>query len=84
MSLYQPNPSKYPEMWSFLPDETDNEFYIVREASITEIMELANEKWQGEWKDLVIRSEYIHTDCIYYDLYNPSDYTEYLCINRII
>ncbi len=36
-----------------------------------------------EMEDYSISSEYIHTDCLGYDRYDPGDYTNFLCITRI-
>lgn len=30
-----------------------------------------------------ISTEYIHTSCLGYDEYDPSDYSNYLCISRV-
>lgn len=70
----------------FKPDDTDTEFYIptrYTKVSLTDILEKAKEKWPDiTFEELNIEAEYIHTDCVGYDLYDPQDYTEYLCISR--
>jgi hypothetical protein len=64
------------------PDDTDEEFYLREESGLSEIIEASQLKWPGIALDEInIRSEYIHTDCITYDLYDPSDWTKYLCIS---
>lgn len=68
---------------SFWPDDTDECFYVVYGAGLYTILEVATNKWPGiSAKDLHITSEYIHTDCLYYDLYDPIDYTCFLKIER--
>jgi len=68
---------------SFEPDDTDEEFYIANSATLSDIMDRAKVKWPDGWADLDIESEYINTDCLYYDRYDPGDYTRYLKITRI-
>lgn len=69
---------------TFWPDDDDKTIYKARDIGLSEILELAKEKW-GEDIDLdqiTIRSEYIHTDCLTYDQYDPSDYTCFVVIER--
>ena len=83
MPKYRPDPIRYPSMWNYSPDDTDDYFYLLSnsEYSLSEIIEKAKEKWENITLDqITIRSEYIHTRCIYYDLYDPSDYENYLII----
>ena len=71
----------------FEPDDTDTEMWIYGSIgySISEIIKKAKEKWPDvSLDDIEITSEYIHTDCLTYDLYDPGDWTHYLKIERII
>ena len=69
----------------YIPEDTDDCFYIEREAALNDIIELAEEKWGTTiaFNRLQIEAEYIHTDCLGHDQYDSRDYTNYLCIRRI-
>lgn len=72
----------------FRPDDTETEFYLdsnYTKVNLGDILELAYEKW-GESidiNDINIAAEYIHTECLGYDLYDAGDYTRYLRIEYI-
>ncbi len=69
---------------SFWPDDAEDEFYIEREATLADIIEGVRSRWGEDvsFDDIIIESEYIHTDCITYDLYDPSDYTNFILVKR--
>lgn len=75
------------QITDFWPDDTADTFYLSTEAfrySISEIMELCQEKWPGiTMEEIFIDSQRIHTYCIYYDLHDPSDWTNFLVITRV-
>ena len=67
---------------TFDPQDTDLKFYILGDSSLLDIISLVKNKW-GEDTDLdyvTIESDYIHTRCLNYDIYDPSDYDEYLVV----
>lgn len=70
----------------FWPDDTDTKMYIEDgsffDCSIADIIEKAKEKWgkQIDLDKVLIRPENIHTTCIYYDAYDPSDYTDFIVL----
>lgn len=67
---------------SFWPKDTDNEFFIAREMDLPTILTKIKDKWPNVPLDKIrIESEYIHTDCITYDLYDPSDYTNFIKVS---
>lgn len=69
---------------TFWPDDDDSTFYIESYASLGCIMSKAAEKWPGaSVDDIEITAEYIHTDCLGYDLFDSSDYTNFLRVTRI-
>lgn len=72
---------------TFWPDDTDKELYIDGSSghfNLAEILEKAKEKWpDAKLENLSIRAEHIQTDCIYYDLYDSMDYTNFICIKLI-
>lgn len=70
------------EITDFYPDDTDTEFYIDTcwSPTLADVLDKAREKWGADVKleQLHVEAEYIHTSCIGYDLYDPSDYTNFL------
>ena len=69
----------------FLPDDNDNTMYITSSSSLDlkEILRLVKEKWSNTSLDNIeITAEHIHTDCIGYDCYDASDYTDYVVITK--
>lgn len=78
------------QITDFWPDDTDVEFYVAHGASMDEIMERCREKWPDPSAPLGfnpssirIDSEFIHTDCLGYDLMDWGDYTKFLKITKI-
>jgi hypothetical protein len=72
---------------TFWPDDTENDLYIASDfisTSFQEILDRAKEKWGEELtlEEIMIEPEYIHTDCLTYDLHDPGDYTNFLHITR--
>ncbi len=63
----------------FSPDDTETCFYIASNSwtSLADILRKAKEKWGDDldFSDIQISSEYIHTSCLSYNQYDPSDYT---------
>ncbi|RJQ30301.1 hypothetical protein C4565_00520 [Candidatus Parcubacteria bacterium] len=69
---------------SFRPDNSENQFYIPYGAALSDIIEMAKEKWGDvSLESVCIHSEYIHTDCLGYDVYDSGDYTNYLRIEKM-
>ena len=73
----------------FEPDNDENTLYVkcgYNSWSIQEVLQLIQEHFNVNQEsailDFEITAEYIHTDCIGYDSYDPGDYTNYLCITR--
>jgi hypothetical protein len=69
---------------TFAPDDTETVKYLHSgcDYTLAEILDIAREKW-GEkigLEDITITAEYIHTDCIGYDLYDSGDYTNFIVI----
>ena len=69
---------------TFWPDDDDKTIYRARDLDLSEIIELAKEKWGDgvDFDNITIRSEYIHTDCLTHDQYDPSDYTRFVVIEH--
>ena len=71
---------------TYWPDDTDTEMYLDAEQIWTkaEIQSRIDEKWPGvSSENIVMSAEYIHTDCLTYDLYDPMDYTTFIIIRRL-
>jgi len=72
---------------SFWPDNTADKLYIPDYAGGiggAELWKKIQEKWPGiTMEELYIASEHIHTDHLTYDLYDSSDYTNFLCITAL-
>ena len=74
---------------SFWPDDDENTIYLEDSRWITlfDIIYIVRSKWP-ELSDLDsldsinIRVENIHTDCLGYDLHDPSDYTNFIVITK--
>lgn len=71
------------ETQHFWPDDTATEFYIEGGASLEEINEQILQKWGPiPLSQLRISAEFIHTDCLGYDLMDWGDYTNFLRITN--
>lgn len=72
---------------SFEPDETDSEFYVATHGttSLSGILERARNKWGQDIdiEEIQIQAEYIHTECLGYDCYDPGDYTNYIRVEYV-
>lgn len=68
----------------FWPDDTDTRIYIATDGGslpLADLLAKAKEKWPGATlENTEISCEKIHTHCIYYDLYDAGDYTDFLII----
>ncbi len=68
----------------FWPDDDESTMYFSNDETLEDIFDKACEKWPGIlMEELKISSEYIHTSCLTYDRYDPSDWTNFLRISRI-
>ena len=69
---------------TFTPDDTKDTIYInacFGGGPYSVIKERIQEKWPGITDDeLLFGAEHINTDCIGYDKYDPSDYSDYIVI----
>lgn len=75
------------QIQDFRPDDDENTIYInsfMGGESLEEIMARINEKWPGaSMANIRIDAEYIHTECLGYDLYDPGDWTNFIVIRRL-
>ena len=74
---------------TFWPDDDENTIYLENSRWITlfDIIYIVRSKWP-ELSDLdsldsiSINAENIHTDCLEYDLHDPSDYTNFIVLTK--
>ena len=68
----------------FTPDDTDTKIYLPSSdyQYLGSIIKKIKDKWgdDANLDDFVISAEYIHTECLYYDRYDPSDYENFIVI----
>lgn len=70
-------------IYDFWPDDTETVIWLPDcSISICEIIDLCKVTWGDDISltDIKISSEYIHTECIYYNRYDPGDYTMFIRI----
>lgn len=73
------------KMDDYTPTDDDTTIYILGESPLSEIIARSKEKWGDDinFDAIEISSEYIHTRCLTYDLYDSSDYDEYIVVTYI-
>lgn len=63
------------------PVDTDDTLYILENTTLSVMLDAIKEKWGDvNFDDVTINAQYIHTRCLGYDLYDASDYDNYLVI----
>ena len=71
-------------MGTFTPENTPGKLYIdtCNDITFSDLIEMAKNYFGAgvNLDQLKITSEYIHTRCITYDLYDPNDYDNYIVI----
>ena len=67
---------------NFWPQNTNETIYIERNLTLSEIIDVCKEHFGDKFDEekIKISSEYIHTNCITYDLYDSSDYTNFIVV----
>lgn len=73
------------EITTFWPDNSATELWLESGYSMTipEMIEKIKEHFGTDDLSLFeISAEYVHTDCLYYDKYDPNDYTKFIRITR--
>jgi hypothetical protein len=69
--------SKDGSITNYWPDDNLTEMYIEDSSrSLSELLVMAKAKWPNATLDNIkVSTDYIHTHCLGYDNYDPSDYT---------
>lgn len=67
----------------FRPDDTEDTLYFHSDLTIGEIIDFSKRYFgTDDVSNFIVTAEHIHTDCINYDLYDVSDYTNYIRITK--
>lgn len=67
---------------TFWPEDDERNFYIAREVTLEQILERAAQKWPGKsLSQIKIEAEYTHTNALDYDLFDASDYTNFIHVS---
>lgn len=67
----------------FRPDDSETTFYVMEDMGLEELLERIKKKWGDVPAGKIrITAEYLHTDCLGYDLYDAFDWTRYLKIEK--
>lgn len=72
------------QMTNCFPMDTATDMWIPLsgDKSLSEIIELAKEKWpEKDFSEITLDSVNHHQYCIYYDLHDSSDYVQYLVLS---
>ncbi|WEM34371.1 hypothetical protein [Xanthomonas phage X1] len=71
---------------TFQPDNTKDVLYIdttFSSVTLKELMEKIREHFgSDDIEKFDIEAQYIHTDCLGYDCYDPGDYSSFIVITR--
>lgn len=68
---------------SFWPENTEDKLYFPYETNLQSLLDSVKQAWPDvSLDDISIESEHIHTDCIGYDLYDSTDYTNFVVVTR--
>jgi len=75
--------SKDGSITNYWPDDNEDEIFLDNDVELSYMLERIKEKWpDATMEQITISSEYIHTNCLYYDLYDSGDWTHFIRISR--
>lgn len=67
----------------FWPDDDENTMWFTSEQAFGDILTEVRLKWPTvRIESLTISAEHVHTDCIGYPRYDPSDYTDFIKVSK--
>lgn len=66
---------------TYWPDDDEDNLWIQSGGTGEDIIATAISHF-GSIEGLKFEAEYVHTDCLSYDLYDPNDYTNFIHIYR--
>jgi hypothetical protein len=70
----------------YWPDNTDTELFVesATAPSLEDLIALAKEKWPNSSLDnVVVSGQEIHTRCLTYDMYDSSDYDDFIVLTLV-
>jgi hypothetical protein len=73
------------DITDFWPDDDETTLYLSSgQLTMADLIQHAKEHFGDDVKieDIEVSAEKIHTHCIYYDLYDASDYTDFVVLTH--
>ena len=74
------------DITDFWPDDDENTLYLSTGfLTMADLLEHAKDQFGEDVKpeNIEVSAEKIHTHCIYYDLYDAGDYTNFIVLKKI-
>lgn len=70
------------DIWDFWPDNDENTLYLTGDLSLLDLCQKAWEYFGDRYNvyKVEVTAERIHTHCLGYYAYDPSDYTDFLVL----
>lgn len=79
------------QIQTYWPDDDETTLYLSSSPwdsnlTLADIIQQAKDHFGEDVKieDVAVSSEYIHTDCLTYDLYDAGDYTNFIVLRKIV
>lgn len=73
-----------PGQYNSHPVDTEHGFWLNSEVTLADIMKEVKERFgHSDLSKIKVHAVHHHEYCITYDLHDPSDYTDYIYIERI-
>lgn len=69
---------------TYWPDDDENTLFIPRSETLSVLLDRIKSHFgeDVDFDSLDIEAQKIHTNCLTYDLYDPSDHTDFLVITK--
>lgn len=80
MITYRNNNKSIKDYW---PDNDENTLYLSGSCTLSDVLNAAKEHFGDRYDEdfITIEAEHIHTSCLTYDLYDPSDFTDFIIVS---
>ncbi len=70
---------------SYWPENTEDTLYFPYETNLQSLLDSIKKVWpEVSLDDVTIEAQHIHTDHIGYDLYDSTDYNDFVVVTRKI